>query len=129
MSEPLWKHLVDELAARRSDHPAVERLSIQVEAALDRPSLEREVLKEMADALGRAGRKVDIALAKLELTRFAWREATSPVERRALAAEHAALLEEAERVRHDLLIHREAIGLRDHSGILEFYPLPMAVDR
>lgn len=69
-----------------------------------------ELRAEMTSALGKAGRKLEAALAACEAaeTEEAWRDARTR-ERRA---------------RWELKVHREALGLRNHAVLERVYPSP-----
>lgn len=76
--------------------------------------LEIELAGERASALGRAGRKVEAAMARLDaLTE------TDPGRSRAIA--------ETTQVVWDWFVQREACGLRDHSRVVADYRIPRAV--
>jgi hypothetical protein len=72
--------------------------------------LRAEIDRERADALARAGQKLEDAI-------IAVRAATDPesFERTLAAARYA---------RWELEVVREAIGLRDHGALDELYPMP-----
>jgi hypothetical protein len=91
-------------------------------------SLEREVAGEIAYSLGRAGDKLDAAIALAAGTRAAWLAAApgSP-ERRALGLRLEEERTAAERRLRDLLIQREAIGLRRHTDVHQRYVIPSGV--
>jgi hypothetical protein len=61
MWEPPWKSLVESLTDSGFESDYLERLRSRVEVTLDRNSLEREIIQEMAQSLGRAGDKVNLA--------------------------------------------------------------------
>ena len=99
--------------------------------------VESEIRKEKAETLGRAGERLEQALQKLEGIRRgilclagesldpSLRD-REPV-RLAMAekvAEHARLCEEAKRLRHTLIIQREAVGLWRHEDVDRQYPMP-----
>jgi hypothetical protein len=78
----------------------------------------------MAAALGRAGEKVDVALLRLELAGKALAAATDPDERARRVTAFNTLREEAIKVRHELRIHREAVGIRRNDVLDREYPIP-----
>ena len=83
-------------------------------------SLQKELHQEMASALGRSGRTVDLRFLQLELAEQALAAGTGSAE--AVGAAHAAALN----ARHELIIHRVAIGMRgDHQTefVEEMWPL------
>ncbi|PKA43423.1 hypothetical protein N2599_27090 (plasmid) [Rhizobium sullae] len=85
----------------------------------DRPStalnpLEYELASERADALGRQGRKVEAALAKLA--------ASSENDHR--IADRESLLEEASEAVWALFIQREVCGLRNNRDVIARYGIP-----
>jgi hypothetical protein len=75
--------------------------------------------------LGRAGSKLEAAIALTLSTRAAL-EAAAPgsAEQRSLLERFEAERAQAERRLRDLLIQREAIGLRRHTDVHERYVIP-----
>jgi hypothetical protein len=114
MSAPPWKRLVEQLQSSGYESEYLDRLRAQVSAEEQALLLERELVEEMARALGRTAAKVDYALLRLELLE---REGSSN-------DDYNRVRDEAIRARHDLLIHREAIGIRDNNILAHIYPIP-----
>ncbi|MFI5329312.1 MAG: hypothetical protein ACHQ7H_23975 [Candidatus Rokuibacteriota bacterium] len=86
--------------------------------------LEKEILGEKAAALGRAGEKLEAALAETaELGQALDREA-DPTRRVALLAKYDDARRRAATARMMLLIQREAIGLRHHRTVDQKFPEP-----
>ena len=86
--------------------------------------LEKEILGEKAAALGRAGEKLEEALAvAAELGQALDRE-TDPTRRATLLAEYESARRRAAHARMMLLIQREAIGLRHHRTVDQKFPEP-----
>jgi hypothetical protein len=85
--------------------------------------VEKEILGEKAAALGRAGERLEAALAEL-------REATERLDdadesrRDALRAAYRRARERARTARLHLLIQREAVGLRSHRVVDQQFPEP-----
>lgn len=80
-------------------------------------TVQHEIAEEKADALGRAGRRLQHALERFrELERSARQEQT-------LAKREQLLWELAERI-ESLIVQREACGLRDSRYVLAFYGVP-----
>jgi hypothetical protein len=115
-------------AAQGSLDPLDQRLREQVPTHTV-ASLEREIAGEIAHSLGRAGTKLDAAIALAAATRVAWLAALpgSP-ERRVLAERFLEERAAAERRLRDLLIQREAIGLRRHTDVHQRYVIPARLD-
>jgi hypothetical protein len=90
-------------------------------------SLEKEIIREMAAALGRAEDKLDAALLRLELAGRACAAATGPDDRRRRAMEFNARRREALEARWELAIQREAVGLRRNEVVEGLYPIPPRV--
>jgi len=99
--------------------------------------VESEIRKEKAEALGRAGERLEQILLEIEafrqeiLCQAEKRLEPSLGDRDRLArdmkerlAEHARLCEEANRLRHSLIIQREAVGLWRHEDVDRQYPMP-----
>ena len=93
---------------------------------------EQEIRQAKAEALGRAGERLDAVLARLaawdrDLERFSAEAGLDPGRQGQVARQTAArdgLREEAVRLRHALVIQREAIGIRRHGPVEERYPIP-----
>lgn len=81
------------------------------ESALD--LLGHEILAEKAAALGRAGQRVDEALAKLR--------------ENGEGGDRNRLLKEAAEAVHAYFIQRELCGLRKHDAVIREYDIPRAV--
>jgi hypothetical protein len=81
-------------------------------------TVQHEVAEEKADALGRAGRRLQHALEA-----FRELEQRSPSQEQARVKREHLLWELAERV-ESLIVQREACGLRDWRDVLAFYGVP-----
>src|SRR5262245_7331066 len=118
--DPPWKRLLAELASNQGASPRLERLRERFPNAGSHASLARELLQEMASALGRAEGKVEASLGRLELESRAIEELVlaSPHDdtwRTAMNARIAAFNRERDVALHcrwELLVHREALGFR-----------------
>jgi hypothetical protein len=84
--------------------------------------LEHEFAQEKASALGRLGRALEAALAAL--AEFDAGHGSSPAERR---ASRAALVADASVALWQLVVQREACGLRDMGFVLRDYRVPAEV--
>lgn len=97
--------------------------------------VQAEIEKEKAEALGRAGGRLEGAIRALRLIREevealeAGRatpadpmEPAEAVGRR--RAEHAALRRQARLYHHYLIVQREALGFRKHGEVDRLYPVP-----
>ena len=120
--EPPWKSLVEDLKDQGFESPYLDRLHERVHAYLDRQSLEREILEEMAYALGRAEDKVNLALLELDVLAAELDAAHAPPPERVRAFNDKRA--EAQAALRDLLIHREALGFRRHGLVHDLYPIP-----
>jgi hypothetical protein len=123
MRGPAWKTLVTELKDSGYQSPYLERLRQRLDVEQAHATLEQEIVQEIAAALGRTATKLDYALLRLELAERDLRAATSD-DVAACAARFDALREEALRARHELLIHREAVGIRRNDVLEQLYPIP-----
>ena len=119
-----WQALVRELRDAGIESPYLDRLRARHDVFAAQEELERELIQEMAQALGRAGEKVDVALLRLELAGKALAAARDPEERARLATAFNALRSAAITARHELRIHREAIGIRRNDALDREYPIP-----
>lgn len=103
--------------------------------------LDAEILQEMAEALGNSGERVERALARLNdsLSRIGELKKRLALENQtdeaiiikaSLENEvrlYNSLRQEALEQFRWLIIHREALGIRNHTPVLEQYPIPPAV--
>lgn len=124
MGEPPWKRLVEELKDQGYESIYLDRLRVSLDVQQQHAILEKEIIQEMAYALGRTASKVDHALLELELIARRLRDETNPGAKRALVDDYNAKREEAIALRRDLIIHREAIGMRLNKEIERLYPVP-----
>lgn len=129
------RDLIQSLSDSGIESPYLERLRKRVgssarEGALK--SLQQEILGEMAAALGRAESHVDEALLHCDLIareiealeeREAHGEAVGPELERKIADFNQARAT-AERRRWELMVHREALGIRRHDALSQHYPIP-----
>ena len=81
-------------------------------------TVQHEIAEEKADALGRAGRRLEQALEA-----FREHEQRAAAERRMQAKRERLLWDLAQRV-ESLVVQREACGLRDSRYVLAFYGVP-----
>ena len=123
MRQPAWKTLVIELKDSGYQSPYLDRLRQRLDVEQAHATLEQEIVQEIAAALGRTAAKLDYALLRLEL---AGREldAASGDEVAACARRFETLREAALQARHELLIHREAVGIRRNDLLEVLYPIP-----
>jgi len=119
-----WQSLARELRDAGIESPYLDRLRARHDVAAAQEALEKEIIHEMAQALGRAGEKVDVALLRLDLAGKALAAATEPGERARLTAAFNALRDAALTARHELRIHREAVGIRRNDVLDREYPIP-----
>ena len=123
MWQPPWKALVEQIKADRLERPYKDSVSTRVEIALPAPSLERELVEEMAYALRCSAEKVGQALERLEFVEREIEAASSPGERRKRITAYNHQRENAIRSRWELMIHREALGFRRHE-LEKSFPIP-----
>jgi hypothetical protein len=86
-------------------------------------SLLRELQEERAAALARISRRLERLLEQLQATREQIAHAPEDDRARDVAA-YRELHKQALKYRWYLEVQREAIGLRHHQRIDEFYPIP-----
>jgi len=127
MPERRWDLLVRDLDARgyRSEYLDRLRGRLPLDDSVD--SIRREIVREAACALSRAAAKVDHALLELELCGKELEAATTFAKRYELEVRFNRLREVALRVRHELAIHREALGMRRNESLESLYPIPPRV--
>lgn len=87
---------------------------------------EAEIAREKAAALGRAGERLEGALADVDRAAERLRAASDPRARERLAREYDAALARAREARLALVIQREALGLRHHAVVDQAFPEPCA---
>jgi len=94
----------------------------QREEALQRT--EKEILAEKAATLGRAGERLDAALALAARLLVAVERAGDGPAREVALADYREARARALDARHTLIIQREAIGLRNHRILDQQFPEP-----
>ena len=95
------------------------------EEALQRT--EKEILAEKAATLGRAGERLEAALALAAERRRALEQAPDASARDEALARYRQARARALDARRTLIIQREAIGLRTHRVVDQQYPEPPAL--
>lgn len=126
VKEPPWKRLVEELKDQGYESVYLDRLRANLDVAQQHAILEKEIVQEMAYALGRTASKVDHALLQLELLERELARDQTPSRRAEVLDSFRERREEAIRFRRDLLIHREAVGIRRNDILERLYPIPPA---
>ena len=86
--------------------------------------IQEELVREKASALGRAGERLEAALAELTAIGRAWRRAADAAERERLVRDYDAAWRAADAARLALLGQREAVGLRDQRIVDQQFPRP-----
>jgi hypothetical protein len=124
MRQPPWKALVAQLKDRGHESPYLDRLRARMDVEQAQSSLEREIVQEIAAALGRTEEKLNFALLRLELASRDLAAAADETERTLAGVRFDRVREEALRARHELLIHREAVGIRRNDLLETLYPIP-----
>jgi len=85
---------------------------------------EKEILAEKAATLGRAGERLDTALALAARLLVAVERAGDGPAREIALADYREARARALDARHTLIIQREAIGLRNHRILDQQFPEP-----
>jgi hypothetical protein len=124
MSHRSWEKLVRELRDEGYESPYFDRLRKRLDVYEQLEQLEKEIVREMAAALARTEEKVLVALLRLDLAGRDCDRAADPGERARLARRFNELREAALAARHELLIHREAVGFRRNEILETTYPVP-----
>lgn len=123
MREAPWTKLVRELKDTGYESPYLDRLRARLDPSEAVARLEAEIVQEMAQALGRTGDRLNYALLRLELAARAIDEADEGARAERIRAFNALRVEALD-ARRNLLIHREAIGIRRNKLLDELYPIP-----
>ena len=123
MKEPPWKRLVEELKDEGYESIYLDRLRANLDVGQQHGILEKEIVQEMAYALGRSAAKVDHALLELELLQKELARCALEPRRATLERAIRSKRNEALRRRRDLLIHREALGIRRNDILETLYPI------
>ena len=118
-----WRSLVRQLTDAGYESPYLDRLKARVDVAQAQSSLEKEIVAEMAAALGRAEDKLNVALLRLELAGKDLASA-APNERPARAVVFDVRRADALRARWELVIQRESVGILRNEVIERMYPIP-----
>ena len=118
-----WRNLVRQLTDAGYESPYLDRLKARVDPAQAQSSLEKEIVAEMAAALGRAEDKLNAALLRLELAGREL-EAAAPAERTRHAIVFDARRADALQARWELVIQRESVGILRNEVIDRMYPIP-----
>jgi hypothetical protein len=124
MWDPPWKRLIESLTDTGFDSPYLDRLRTRVEVMPDRQSLERELLQEMARALGRTCDKVNLALLQLQLIQRQIDDTTESARHGELVRAYNQQREQARIALRELIIHREALGMVHNQHLKKEYPIP-----
>ena len=91
--------------------------------------INQEIAAEKAAALGRAGERLELALAEARGAAARLLAARGEGERERLANDYAGARRRAMDARQVLLIQREALGLRRHATVDQQFPEPPTLDR
>lgn len=86
--------------------------------------IQQELAREKAAALGRAGERLEAALAAVAEIGRRLDTVVDPGERRCLLEEYEAARARAAHARLALLVQREAVGLRHHRIVDQQFPEP-----
>jgi hypothetical protein len=126
-----FKRLATELQAHGVESQYLARVEAYLTPEQQLESLQLELVREVANALGRSEMRVNLALAELELHKARYDRALAQGSPRAecvglIEAYNAQRKVVQARVR-DLLIHREALGFRRNQILNELYPIPAAL--
>lgn len=91
----------------------------QVDSAMN-----AELNREKASGLGRTGRRLEEAIAACQALAKRLSSETRPAARREVLDEYRAHRERALQLRWELEVQREAMGLRRHTDLEHFFPIP-----
>jgi hypothetical protein len=86
--------------------------------------IKEEIVREKAAALGRAGERLEAALAEVAVVGRAWHGAGDAAARERLGDDYDRAWRAADAARLALLVQREAVGLRDQRVVDQQFPRP-----
>jgi hypothetical protein len=86
--------------------------------------VEREIAEEIANTLGRVGRRLKSRHREAWKALAALEGCPESARKKRLEKALSAAMDEAERARYHLIVQREAMGLRDHREVEKKFPLP-----
>ena len=86
--------------------------------------IKEEIVREKAAALGRAGERLEAALAEVRALAQAVQAAIDAEHRERLCRDYDVAWRVADAARLALLIQREAVGLRDQRVVDQQFPRP-----
>jgi hypothetical protein len=89
--------------------------------------IEKEIASEKAAALGRAGERLELALAETRDLAARLLGTDDAAERARLAEAYASARQRTLQARMALLIQREALGLRRHTTVDQQFPEPPSI--
>lgn len=124
MGGQVWKNLLESLSDSELSSPYLDRLRARIDIAQERQSLERELVQEIAQSLGRAEDKINIALLQLDILDAKIESESDQGRHNELVEEFNRQREVARRALRDLTIHREALGIYRNRQLAEIYPIP-----
>ncbi len=125
--------LIRDLADTGLASPYLERLRAALDVNQAHDELEKEIRREIASALGRAEEKLIRALAELDLmgkdlaalTAHEGDEEEACQQRvNACVRAYNRQRDVAQRCFWELVVHREALGIRRNEILKQFYPIP-----
>ncbi|MCK6552444.1 hypothetical protein L6R52_41835 [Myxococcota bacterium] len=124
MAKGPWARIAGDLKSESYSTATQERLASRVSVEEQQTALEHEVMREMAEALGRADHRARQAIERVEAAGRALDAAADDVSRAKLLEAYEALRRAALDARLDLQIQREAIGIRRNDRLELIYPVP-----
>lgn len=127
MIDPLLRERIDRLTREGVESPYLDRLRKRTSPEQVVADVEREIVQEIAQALGRSEERLEHALLELDLVERDLRalEMTpDPAREAELIASHKRWRETALKRRWELEVHREALRMYDHSLIDKMHPIP-----
>ena len=127
MYEPDLKHRIEALVREGVESPYIDRLRARVNPAQSFRDIEREIVSEMAQALGMSEEKLERALLELDVIAHRIKSLGDSPDAQRLAdleARYDAQREVCLRRRWELEVHREAVGFKNHAALDKLHPIP-----
>ena len=127
MQDKELKNRLTALVKEGVESPYIDRLRARVDPSQVVTDIQREIVSEMAQALGHSEEKLERALLELDVIAHrikALGPTPNPAALAELEARFDAQRERCLKRRWELEVHREAVGFRNHEALNRLHPIP-----